>query len=211
MRRQSFQRIVIFITAVLFILPASFSEGSNLYSAEALEQFCRQWNDYYSLNNAKIYGSYTLSKDRQTVGSIYAVCEPGGPERPFSVFPDDTYLQFLCISYDVFNFCICSDKMKEDLEDVAIETAAGVQEDIVFWNSHTANDTWTIVLNEQEVSELYETDRFTIRFTAGGRSKSVEVSKEKNGYVFEMLSFLFRARRYSDPTAREYLSPDCLP
>ena len=74
MRRRSFQRIVIFITAVLFILPASFSEGSNLYSAEALEQFCRQWNDYYSLNNAKIYGSYTLSKDRQTVGSIYAVC-----------------------------------------------------------------------------------------------------------------------------------------
>ena len=95
--------------------------------------------------------------------------------------------------------------------EVAIETAAGVQEDIVFWNSHTANDTWTIVLNEQEVSELYETDRCTIRFTAGGRSKSVEVSKEKNGYVFEMLSFLFRARRYSDPTAREYLSPDCLP
>lgn len=214
--KRSLVLLLIILTIILCaVCPALSENAAGDYKPEALDQFSNAWNDYYSRNGIKIEGGYLLKDDDQTkVKRLFVAfnkdCENVGYES--GILPPTVSLIFLYdLEENFYGFCVAGDDLKDDLEKVLIYTDDAVISDALVGSTHEDGNIWTVILQTEQVLDLYALEGFTIRLTINGENKVLYVSKENIEYLYEMVTFLFRAQLYGDATYDRYMSADLLP
>ena len=211
MLNRSVRKLLILLTAVLFIPPVSFAADAARWSAEALETFCAAWNNHYDSNRRDIAVDYMLDDDGATVKAVTAEYRKSGSEEPFAFFPEDTTLRLICLN-GYFAFCFSSEGLKGDPENVVIYSDDEVLKNVTYWADHDSDeDIWYFLLDTDEALRLYGLEHFTVRLTVDGKNTFHEVSERENAFLFELVTLVLKAQLYADPLSEKYLDSGYLP
>ena len=214
MRRFLALIIIVTLLAGSLICPVT-AEVQPDYSLDALDQFCGIWNDYYDRNQMNLSGGYTTSEDGASMSGLCINYNAGRQEVVYdnNVIPPTAYLFFIYEpDQGIYGFCVFSDNMKSDLEKVVIYADDQAINVVNVGSSHeNGSDMWSISLTGEEMLGLYSKDEFTLRLTVDGKSEIIDISHDKQKYIYDMLEFLIKGQLYADKNYSKYLSAEFLP
>lgn len=215
------RRFLVLIIAILVlagVLPcfavAGTVEETPVLSMEALDQFSGIWNDYYDRYRMNIHGGYTTNDDQATLDGLCITYNGTNKEVEYSMdlIPSTANLFFIFKPIErIYGFCIFSNDMKSDLEKIVIYSDDKVINNADVGSSHSPQDMWSITLTDDEVLDLYSQDQFTIRLTVDGKNEIIDISRDKQEYLYDMVTWLIKAQLYADTTYEKYLSSEFLP
>ena len=214
MRRFFALLIVALLLSEVLICPV-VAEEQPMFSLEALDQFCNIWNDYHNRYQMNLYVGYNIGDDGSTLSGLCITYNVDHKEVSYGtdIIPPDASLFFIFEpAQSIYGFCVFSDHMKSDLEKAVIYADDMVISDMFTGSSHEeSRDMWSISLTGEELLDLYSKNEFTLRLTVDGKSEIIDISHDKQEYLYDMVTFLIRGQLYSNTSSEKYLSSELLP
>ena len=207
-----------FVIALVVLLASTYipalAENSSVFSADALQKYCDAWNEYFQTNNSMLNCGYSMTDDNTSVHYIDITYNIEEQEIGYSsgIIPSTACIYCLySASEDVFGFGVFSDQLKTDLQNLIIYTDDTVINDITVQSDHDTSDMWSIFLSGDNVLNLFSLDQFTMKMTIDGKTEFIDISKEENTYLYNIVFTMVGAKLYSDTTYENYLSSTYLP
>ena len=213
MRRISAAMAALVLLTGCLSFPA-LAYGAPVYSADAVVQYCGEWNEFYQEYDPLLHGRYTMADDHISVKEAAILYNQDHREVNYGpeILPPAACLVFqYSFTDDEYVFSVCSDEIQSGLEEAVFRTDEGVVSGAGAWTGRRAEKAWSIGMATEQLLELLSVDHFTMEWTMDGKSETIDISKENNDRLYEMLHWLIGIRLYSDTTYENYLDSVYLP
>lgn len=203
----------LFILMTSIIMP-TVAEENSVFSIEDLEYFTRVWNDYYIHRNQNYACTFFLEDDGQTVRSLGSSYNVRNQEVQYEegIIPSTSaFVTIYNADVKTYTFSIFDDNLKSNLEKAVIYTDTRVINDIHVSSNHEPSDMWYLTLYGEDILDLCQQGKFTLKLTIDGENRFVDISQDKCPYLFEMVTILFEEQLYADTTYERFRGSEFLP
>lgn len=209
--------LCILLTLLLTVLAAGAfanTASGDEYDITAIGAFSDAWNDYFNGKKQPYAIGYSLTDNRRAVKEIYGfynIDDEHNASGIGSLADTDTVFVLVDLNKDQVEIWFEGEDLKNrKLEDVVFYTDDNILQETGIENDPDTG-TWAVFMKQDTAAALFNSDYFTLRYVADGKTAYLEFRREDQAPVYRLLGYLNDMDLYSRKNSAYYLSDSLIP